>query len=310
MSMLHHEQSELAAPFVEHEEPAELEVVEHGVSARRRFLRRFLRQRVAVAAAIVLLLLVAIAVIGPAITPYDPNAQELRSVLQAPGDGHLLGTDELGRDVLSRLIVGTRVSLQAAAQATLVALALGVPIGLIAGYLGGRLDRLVMLVNDAFMALPALIMAVAIVGVLGPGLTNAMIAVGIVFAPRVLRLVRASVLEVKEETYVEASIAIGTSTARILARHILPNILSPLIVATSLMTARAMLAEAGLSFLGLGVQPPDASWGAMLGRAFRYTQQAPYLIYYPGIAIALSVLAFNLLGDGIRDSLGREVRRS
>lgn len=284
-------------------------VVGKPVSARRRFVRRFLRQRAAVVALGFLIVLAGVALASPWITPADPNAQELTAVLQPPGDGHLLGTDELGRDVLSRLIVGARVSLQAAVQATLIALIIGVPLGLVAGYFGGRIDRVLMTVNDAFMSLPALILAIALVGILGPGLTNAMVAVGVVFAPRVLRLVRGTVLEVKEETYIEASRSIGTGSGRILRRHVLPNVLSPLIVAASLMAGRAMLAEASLSFIGLGVQPPEASWGAMLGRAFRYTSQAPYLIVYPGIAIAVTVLAFNVLGDGLRDSLGREVRR-
>ncbi|MGE0308174.1 MAG: ABC transporter permease, partial [Acidimicrobiia bacterium] len=234
-------------------------------TALQRFRRRFWRQRLGVLAGIVLAILTAVAILGPWLSPHDPNAQDLRAVLQAPGGRHWLGTDELGRDVLSRLIAGSRVSLVAAVEATAVALAIGVPVGLVSGYAGGRIDRLVMVVNDAFMALPALILAIAIVGVLGSGLRNAMLAVGIVFTPRVLRLVRASVIDVRQETYVEAARSIGTSSVSILRRHILPIILSPLIVATSLMIARAMLAEAGLSFLGLGVQPPEASWGAMLG---------------------------------------------
>ena len=290
-------------------EPVEV-VTGKPVSARRRFARRFRRQPAAVVAATVLVLLGIVALLGPVLTPYDPNAQDLALVLTPPSPQHWLGMDELGRDVFSRLVVGAAVSFQAAIQATAISLAIGVPLGLVSGYFGRGVDRTVMLVNDSVMALPALILAIAIVGILGPGLTNAMLAVGIVFAPRVIRLVRATVLEVREETYIEASLAIGTSTTRILGRHVLPNVLSPLIVAASLMAGRSMLAEASLSFLGLGVQPPEASWGAMLGRAFRFTSQAPFLIVYPGIAIAVTVLAFNVLGDGIRDSLGREVRRA
>lgn len=280
------------------------------VSSRRRFLRRFLREHAAVVALGFLLFMTVIAIIGPWITPFDPLKQDLRNVLQPSSRSHLLGTDQLGRDVFSRLIVATRVSMQAATMATLITLMIGVPLGLASGFFGGWSDRGLMLVNDSVMALPALVLAIAIIGVLGPGLNNAMVAVGVVASPRILRLVRGSVLGVKEETFIEASHAIGTSSARILRKHVLPNVVSPLIVASSLFAGRAMLIEAGLSFIGLGVQPPEASWGAMLGMSFRYTSKAPAMIFYPGIAIAVTVLAFNVFGDGIRDSLGREVRRS
>ncbi|WP_261763823.1 ABC transporter permease [Pseudonocardia asaccharolytica] len=278
------------------------------MSAKRRFLRRFLRSRVAVVALLVLLLGAAAAVFAPALAPVDPLAQDLGKVLRPPGGENLLGTDELGRDVLSRLLFGARVSLLAAVEGTAIALLLGVLPGLAAGYLGRRVDRIIMLFTDALMSYPAIILAIAIIGAIGPGLTNAMLAVGIITAPRVVRLVRGVVLGIREETYIEASRTIGTPTARIIVRHVLPNALAPVIVFGSIMAGQAMLIEAGLSFLGLGVQPPDASWGSMLGTAFRYVSRSPTLIVFPGLAIAVTVLAFNVLGDGLRDSLGRENR--
>lgn len=285
-------------------------VVTTPVSARRRFLRRFLKQRVAVIAAIYLVILVAVAIFGSRLPLPDPNQQDLTNVFGGIDGTHWLGTDQIGRDVFSRIVAGTQVSLLAALEATGIGVLIAVPVGLVSGYVGGAVDRAIMTVNDATMSLPALILAIAVVGVLGPGLSHAMIAIGIVFAPRLLRLVRASVIDIRQETFIEASSTIGSSAFRILGRHVLPNILSPLIVATSLFMAFAMLAEAGLSFLGLGVQPPQASWGAMLGDGFQYTAQAPTLIFYPGLAIVFAVLAFNTLGDGIRDSLGRELRRA
>lgn len=274
----------------------------------RRFRRRFLRQKVAVAAAIIVLLMVVIAVFAPWIAPYDPLEQNLRNTLQGPSWSHWLGTDETGRDVMSRMIYGSRVSMLAAVQAVALAIALGVPPGLIAGFFGGWVDTIISRITDTVMSFPPLLLAIAIVGVFGPNLRNAMIAVGVIFAPRFLRLTRSSVLAVKEETFVEASRSIGTPTMRILRTRILPNVMSPLLVQTSLSLGFAMLAEAGLSFLGLGVQPPQASWGSMVGRAYRFLNQSPTLVIFPGLAIVIAVLAFNLLGDGLRDSIGREVR--
>lgn len=274
----------------------------------RRFRRRFLRQKVAVAAALIVLFMVVIAVFAPWIAPYDPLQQNLRNTLQGPSWGHWLGTDETGRDVMSRMIYGSRVSMMAAAQAVILAIVLGVPPGLVAGFFGGWVDTAISRINDTVMSFPPLLLAIAIVGVFGPNLRNAMIAVGVIFAPRFLRLTRSSVLAVKEETFVEASRSIGTPTFRILRTRILPNVMSPLLVQTSLSLGFAMLAEAGLSFLGLGVQPPQASWGAMVGRAYRFLNQDPTLVIFPGLAIVIAVLAFNLLGDGLRDSIGREVR--
>lgn len=282
-----------------------------GPTPRQRFARRFRRQRIVVAASVFVIFLAAVAVFAPWLAPADPNGQNLYGTLLGPGaDGYPLGTDTFGRDVFSRLIFGARISLLAAVQAVAVALTLGVLPGLAAGYLGGRADRWITRASDAVMAFPPLILAVAIVGARGPGLGNAMFAVGVVFAPRFLRLVRASVLGVREETYIEAAHSIGTSHWRIVRVHVFPNILSPLIIATSLAAGFAMLSEAALSFLGLGVQPPDASWGSMLKEGFSVMETAPWLVVFPGIVIALTVLSCNIIGDGIRDSVGRETRSS
>ncbi|GAA4675498.1 ABC transporter permease [Pseudonocardia yuanmonensis] len=278
-------------------------------SARARFLRRFRRQRLALGALVYLVLVVLATALAPLLATHDPLAQNLASVLQQPGGGHVLGTDDLGRDVFSRALYAGRVSLLAAAQAVGVAVLLGVIPGLVAGYAGRRVDAVIMRLTDALMSFPPLILAIAFVGVLGPSLTNAMFVIGVIFAPRFVRLVRGTVLSIREETFVEASRSIGTPTPRVILRHVLPNALSPLIVQISLTAAMAMLAEASLSFLGLGVQPPDASWGSMIERGFRYTATAPWLTVFPGLLIALTVLAFNILGDGLRDSLGREIRR-
>jgi ABC-type dipeptide/oligopeptide/nickel transport system permease subunit len=278
-------------------------------SARARFLRRFRRQVPALIALGYLVLVVLSALCAPLLATHDPLQQNLSGVLQPPGGGHVLGTDDLGRDVFSRALYAGRISLVAAAQAVAVAVVLGVVPGLIAGYAGRRVDAVIMRVTDALMSFPPLILAIAFVGVLGPSLTNAMFVIGVIFAPRFVRLVRGTVLSIREETFIEASRSIGTPTVRVIWRHVLPNALSPLIVQISLTAAMAMLAEASLSFLGLGVQPPDASWGSMIERGFRYTAAAPWLTIFPGLLIALTVLAFNLLGDGLRDSLGRETRR-
>ena len=278
------------------------------LSAAQRFLRRFRRQHLSLFCLGFLFLLVAGAVFAPWIAPYDPLYQNLDAVLQAPSLTHWFGTDELGRDVFSRTLFAARVSLLAALQAVVIALVLGVPPGLISGLFGGQVDNLIMRVTDALMSFPPLILAVAIIAVLGPSLTNAMIAVGVLLSPTFLRLMRATTMSVAEETYVEAARSIGCSQGWIIIRHILPNVVSPLFVQISVFAGVAMLAEAGLSFLGLGTQPPESSWGAMVGRGFRYIDHAPSLIVFPGLAIAVTVLALYVLGDGLRDALGREVR--
>jgi peptide/nickel transport system permease protein len=278
-------------------------------SARRRFLRRLRRQRLAMIAIVFMGVLILVAVFASIVAPHNPDENNLRAVFADPSGDHLLGTDQNGRDTLSRLIFGARVSLKAAVQAVSIALLLGTIPGLLSGYFGKWIDAVIMRIAEAIMTFPPLLLAMAIVGVLGPGLTKAMFAVGVVLAPRFARLIRGLVLVVREETYIEASHSIGTPTARILRRHVLPNILSPLIVQVSLALGFSMLAEAALSFLGLGVIPPESSWGSMLQNAYRSLSTNKFQAIPPGVAIMLTVLAFNLIGDGVRDSLGREVRR-
>ncbi|MFV0306707.1 MAG: ABC transporter permease [Desertimonas sp.] len=280
------------------------------ISARRRFVRRFMSNKPAVVALCFLIFMGIIAIIGPWIAPYDPNIQDLLNTHASPfADGHWLGTDELGRDTLSRLIVATRIAVRAAAQSVGIAILLGVPPGLVAGYFSGWVDLVIMRICETVQSFPGIVLAISFVGIRGPSLSNAMTAVGIIFAPNFLRIVRASVLEVREETYVEASRSIGTPAIRILWSRILPNVLPPLLVQISLAAGFSLLAEASLSFLGLGVQLPQASWGSMLGNGYRFLSRQAWMIVFPGVLIALNVLAFNVLGDGLRDSIGREVRR-
>jgi peptide/nickel transport system permease protein len=279
------------------------------VSAARRFWRRFRSQRLAMAAGVLIIILIILAFFGELIYPVDPNQQDLAdSLLPLGTEGHPLGTDIHGRDVLSRLVSGTQISLAAAGLAVLVAAIVGVPLGLLAGLYRGRVDQVLSLVADSFMTFPALLLAIAIVAARGPGLVNSMVAVGITQSPRLFRLVRGVVMSVREETYVDVSRSIGTSDARIAITHVVPNMMPPVLVQLTVIMARAMLAEASLSFLGLGVMPPQASWGSILSDAQRYLSHAPLMILWPGICIAVTVLALNVLGDGLRDSLGREIR--
>ncbi|MDG2428263.1 MAG: ABC transporter permease [Acidimicrobiales bacterium] len=278
-------------------------------SPSRRFARRLLSQKVATASGVILILVVLSAIFAPLLAPLDPNKTDLRNTLLPPGSADfLLGTDYLGRDVLSRLLFAGRVSLVAAVQAVSVGLILGVAPALVAGYVGRWWDWLLMRFTDALLAFPPLILAITVIGILGTGLTNAMIGVGIIFAPRFARITRSAVLSVREETFVEAAKSMGLSQPRIIWRHVLPHLLSPLVVTATVLAGMAMIIEAGLSFIGLGVQVPQASWGSMLSTAYRFIRVSPTLILWPGLAIMITVLSVNLLGDGIRDALGREVR--
>jgi peptide/nickel transport system permease protein len=283
--------------------------VEASPGPLRRFLRRFRRQRLAMLALLGLGVLAVVALLAPVLAPYEPAATDVPNQFTPPGGGYVLGTDDLGRDALSRLLYGTRISLLAPLIALAVAVGLGLPLGLLAGYMGRWVDWLISRVAETFMSLPAIILAIALVAALGPSTVNAMIALGIVYAPRLMRVVRSAVLVVREETYIEASRSIGCSSTRILAGHVLPNVVPPIVVQVSLMYGFAVLAEASLSFLGVGVQPPDASWGVLLRRGFVNLYEAPWLIFPPGFAIMLVVLAVQVVGDGLRDSLGQEVRR-
>ena len=267
------------------------------------FARRLWKVRLAAAGLAIVLSLVVCAILAPVISPYEPNRQQLLKALQAPSAEHLLGTDENGRDVLSRILYGTRIPLLAGVFSVAIAVVLGVGSGLISGYFGGRLDNIIMRFMDALLAFPTLVLALAITAALGPGLRNAMIAIGIVYTPLFARLTRGQVLSVREREFVEAARTIGSGHLRIMAQHILPNVFAPLIVQISLSIALAILAEATLSFLGLGVQPPEPSWGSMVSRGKDYLDMAPWLAFAPGGAILLAVIGFNFLGDAIRDAM-------
>lgn len=277
---------------------------------RRSFVSRFADDRMAVAGVAWIAIVIGVGLLAPVLAPYDPDEVGLLNRLQPPSAEHWMGTDDLGRDILSRLLYAGRVSMLAALFTVVISVAIGLPTGVFAAYAGGAWDYLVSRFNDAMMSIPPLILALGIVTALGPGLMTAMFGVGLVYSPRIFRIARSAVLNVKDETYIEASVAVGGSPSRVLWRHAFPNALSPILVQVSLMGGFALLAEASLSFLGVGVQSPQASWGSMLGRAFRELTRNPMMIIYPGVAIALTALAFNLIGDGLRDALGTEKRRA
>ena len=256
-----------------------------------------------------LLALVIVSIAAPWIAPYGPTDQNMSELLMAPSAQHWLGTDDLGRDELSRLIWGAPNSLYASFLAVGVAVALGVPIGLLIGFIGGWFDEVASRFIDALLSFPPIVLAIAVTGALGIGLTNAMLSVGFVFAPYLARLVRGQTLVVKSALYVDAARGFGASTPQIIVRHILPNAIQPVIVAVTLALAVALLAEAGLSFLSLGVQPPAASWGGMLARAYNYIEIAPEQMYAPGMAILLTALAFNALGESLRVTLDPTMKR-
>lgn len=256
-------------------------------------------------AGLFVVLLVCAAVFAPLLAPYDPYSQELLQRLQPPAAGHLLGTDDYGRDALSRLIFGARISLNAALQAVVLALVLGLPLGVVAGYRGGWVDAVFTRAMEALMSAPSLVLAITIVAVLGSGITNAMFAVGLVMAPRFFRVARASTMDVRSDTYIEASVALGCRTSRTIVRHILPNVMPPIVLVVSVSFGTAVAAEASLSFLGLGAKAPAASWGSMLSTAASNMQLAPHLVWPPGVMIFLTVLAFTYLGDGVRRALTR-----
>ena len=270
---------------------------------KNRALKRLLERPIALLGAFAVLFFVVVAVFAPALAPYDPAATDFTAVRQAPSAEYLFGTDEIGRDVLSRVIYGARASLVAGVISVVIALVLGVPLGLISGYYQGLTDEVIMRFTDALLAFPFLILAVALAAALGPSLQNAMIAIGIATTPTFIRLTRGQVLAVQAEDYVQAARALGVGDARILARHVLPNSFAPLLVQATLTVAQAIIAESSLSFLGLGVQPPVPSWGGMLNTAKNFMAQAPWMAIWPGVSIFITVLAFNLFGDGLRDAL-------
>jgi peptide/nickel transport system permease protein len=277
-------------------------------------LRRFLKHPGGVAGALVTLLFFAVALLAPWLSPYDPLAQDLERRLQRPSQAHPLGTDDFGRDLLSRVMYGARISLTVGFLSVGIAVAGGLALGLAAGfYTAGRCGRLIahaiMRTSDILLAFPAVLLAIAIVTAFGPGLRNAMLAIAIIYLPRFIRLVRASILVEKERSYIEAGQALGVSHPRLLVRHLLPNIMSPVIVQATLGLAEAIIEAAALSFLGLGATPPTPEWGAMLSEGRSYLRLAPWVTFFPGMAIFLIVVSFNLLGDGLRDALDPRLRR-
>jgi peptide/nickel transport system permease protein len=268
-----------------------------------RALQTLFERPSAVLGLIVIVLFIILAVFAPIIAPYDPITTSWSAVRKAPSAAHWFGTDDLGRDIMSRIIFGTRASLSAGVISVSIAVAIGVPLGLLAGYSGGFIDALISRITDAMLACPALILAIALAAFLGPSLQNAMIAIGITATPLFIRLTRGQTLNVRVENYIEAAEAIGNSRMRIALRHVLPNVVPALLVQVTLSIAAAIIAEAALSFLGLGQQPPSPSWGSMLNSAQRFLVSAPWMAFWPGLSIFLVVMSFNLLGDGLRDAL-------
>lgn len=276
----------------------------------REWLTRLLKNKAAVVGLLLVIALIITAVFAPLIAPYDPISDgSLQNRLKAPSAEHLMGTDKLGRDIFSRIIYGARISIEVGVISVGLALIVGTFMGLVAGYYGGIIDSIFMRIVDIIMAFPSILLAIAITSVLGPSLNNAMIAIGIVMVPNFARVVRSTVLSLKEMEFVEAARAVGATDFTILLRHILPNSMAPLIVQGTMSIGTAILDAAGLSFLGLGAQPPTPEWGAMLVDARELLVKAPWVTIFPGLAIMLNVLGFNLLGDGLRDALDPRLKQ-
>jgi peptide/nickel transport system permease protein len=261
------------------------------------------RHRLALAGAAILLLLLVAAALAPVLSPHHPLEQDLYQRLKPPSSSHLLGTDDFGRDILSRIIFGARISLRIGLISISLALTVGTALGLLAGYRGGMTEGVIMRLMDILLAFPSILLAIAIVAIIGPGIDNVMIAVSIVLLPQYARLVRGSALSIRQMAYVEAARALGASDLRIILRSVLPNCAGPLIVQSTLSLGTAILDAAGLSFLGLGAQPPEPEWGAMLSGGRELLLTAPWVMTFPGLAIFLVVLGLNLFGDGLRDAL-------
>jgi peptide/nickel transport system permease protein len=280
-----------------------LQIAPQHVRSGNRAWRKLKANKSAVVGLVIIIFFVTLAVIAPLLPIADPMATSWSAIRKAPSAAHWLGTDDIGRDILSRMIWGARASLMAGVFSVGIAVAIGVPLGLISGYFGGWVDMIISRVTEAFLAMPFLVMAIALAAFLGPSLFNAMIAIGLSAMPLFVRLTRGQVLSVKTEDYVEGARSIGLGHYQIITRYILPNVFSPLLVQASLTIATAIIAEASLSFLGLGQQPPAPSWGSMLNVAKNFLSQAPWMAMWPGAAIFLVVIGFNLLGDGLRDAL-------
>ncbi|MGL4810778.1 MAG: ABC transporter permease, partial [Beijerinckiaceae bacterium] len=270
---------------------------------KSRIVEKFRRNRGALLGGAIVLFFVACAIFAPLIAPYDPNKTNFMLIRKAPSALYWFGTDDLGRDIFTRMLYGARASLLAGVIGVVIAVLIGVPLGLLAGWYGGWFDMVISRITEAMLALPFLILAIAFAAVLGPSLTNAMIAIGLSAVPIFVRLARGQALTVRAEDYIEGARAIGISDRAILVRHLAPNTMPPILVQATLFMAQAIILEASLSFLGLGQQPPAASWGSMLNTAKNFMEQAPWMSIFPGIAICLVVIGFNLVGDGLRDAL-------
>ncbi|WAT01846.1 ABC transporter permease [Rouxiella chamberiensis] len=273
------------------------------VRQSRRVLSKFLRNKSAVIGAAIVIVFAMLALLAPWISPFDPVKADFMAVRKAPSALHWLGTDELGRDILSRLFWGARTSLMAGCVSVIIAIVIGVPLGLLAGYWQGWIDSMISRVIEAMLSCPFLVLAIALGAFLGPSLGNAMIAIGLSAMPIFARLTRAQVMNIRNEEYIEGARAIGLPDRWIIIKYVLPNVMSPIVVQATLAIASAIITEASLSFLGLGQQPPFASWGAMLNTARSFLEQSPWMSLFPGLAIFLAVQGFNLLGDGLRDAL-------
>lgn len=289
--------------------PTPEQMLDEEKETAQKLWRRFMRNKSAVVGLGIFVFMIILAVFAPLLAPYDPLVTDLSQSLLGPSSAHWFGTDEFGRDILSRIFYGARVSLMVGVVAVGISLTVGATLGLIAGYLGGAWDDLIMRFTDILLAFPSILLAIAIMTGLGRGVENAMIAIGIVGIPVYARLVRGQVLAVRGQEYVEAARSIGVGPFRQIWRHILPNVVSPLIVQASLGMSTAILDAAALGFLGLGVQPPQAEWGDMIAHGRRFIYNAPHMVYFPGLAISLTVLGLNLFGDGLRDVLDPRLKK-
>jgi len=269
---------------------------------------RLLRNRLALVGTVISVLIVVLVLIAPLVTPYGPNAIDYRAMLHGPSAAHLLGTDDLGRDVFTRTLYGGRLSLAVSLGSIALAVGAGVPLGLLTGYLGGATDEILMRLIDSVMALPPLVLALTITAVLGPGLVNAMLAIGIVALPGIARLVRGQVLSLRHNDYVLAARSVGVRPSLIVLRHVLPNVLDPVLVQAALGIGFAIITESSVSFIGLGAQPPTATWGSMVQVGFQYLDSAPWLAMAPAVMIFLAVLGFNMMGEGLRGALDPAAR--
>lgn len=302
-------QNKVAVPQTEASSQADV-ILEKPESQLREMWDSLRENKAALVGLFIISFLVLIAIIGPLIMPYDPTLSDMTKSFLAPSGQHWFGTDQLGRDIFSRVISGTRISLTVGLSAVAISLFVGVVLGSIAGYRGGKTDTVIMRIMDMMLAIPSILLAIAFMAALGKGIDKAVIAIGLVSIPEYARIVRGCILSVKENDYVQAARVIGNKNNRIIFKHILPNVMSSIVVRATLGISTAVLDTAALGFLGLGVQPPAAEWGDMLGRARGFIFTAPYTLIFPGIAITITVLAFNLLGDGLRDALDPKSRKN